>query len=446
MPRVRSTAFRFAALFALVFTLIAVALGTAGYWLLRRELWRELDARIVAEASELQAKAPNALALRRAVAAAAKAENGHMRFALLASDGTLLIGDAPVGPVTIGWSEVDFVQGDGTTDGAHALATPLQGGEVLLVASDPETVEQLDERMLPVFAIIFGITAIAGIGGSFLLSSLLRRRLEAIDATARAIIDGKLDQRMPISGSRDEFDRLSLTLNAMLDQIEDLMENLRQVSGDIAHDLRTPLTRMRQKLEFALSGPASAGELTRSIEDAVEHSDEMLALFSAILSISEVEAAPPRLSQRAFDLSALVRDLADSYGLSAEDAGRSLSSKIAPNISLNGNRELIAQLAVNLLDNSLRHTPPGAQIELGLAADGGQIELTVADNGSGIEEADREHVFQRFTRLERSRSTPGHGLGLSLVRAIAAAHGATVRVEDNRPGARFVVHFPRSQR
>ena len=444
MPKfTRSSAFRLALFYSMAFALVTLALVVGMFFAMRTELRRELDQRVIAERESVvrQASSGN---LNSIVTYRTEHGGEDLRFAVLGSDGRLLAGRPVVRAPKTGWSNIDFRDDDGGPDPARVYASALPGGGMLIVGIDPESVEHLDNRMAKLFAGAFGLITLIGIAGGFLLSSILSRRVDAITGAAEAIIGGDMAQRMPVAGTNDEFDRLSATLNRMLDRITGLMDNLRQVSGDIAHDLRTPLTRLRHKLELPLASGASPEAMSDAIHDAVDQTDEILALFTAILGISEVEAGGLKLQHKPVDLSTLAHDIADSYGPAAEDGGRSIARDIAPDIAIDGSRELLAQLLVNLLDNALRHTPEGAAIDVCLVANDNDVVLTVADNGPGIPVADRERVFARFTRLEGSRSTPGHGLGLSLVAAIATAHHATINLEDNRPGVKIMVQFTRS--
>ncbi|MFA5962705.1 MAG: HAMP domain-containing sensor histidine kinase [Sphingomonas sp.] len=438
-----STAFRFAAFFSMAFTLLIVVLGAGIYGAIRSELRYDLDQRIVTGRDALVRDAgADGLGLRHAIDYRVAHESSDMRYALLDARGAQIAGRRIAAPPALGWSAMNFRDKDNGLDATRAFASRTASGGMLIVGADPEAIEELDARMVPLFAAAFGLIAAIGMAGAFLLGRVLQRRLDAISRTAEAIIAGDLARRIALSGSGDEFDRLSVTLNRMLERIAGLLDNLRQVSGDIAHDLRTPLTRLRQKLELAVAGPDEPAALKQAMDAAIEQTDDMLALFTAILGISEIEAGGAGVRVSSLDLSGLIADLADSYQPSAEDAGHPLTREIAPDIRIEGNRELLAQAAVNLLDNALRHTAAGTPITISLARQGDDIVLGVADHGPGIPAADRERVFARFTRLEGSRSTPGHGLGLSLVAAIARAHGGTAALYDNHPGAKVMVTLP----
>ncbi len=443
-----STAFRFAAWSSAAFTVVILILGAAIYWAIRSELRYELDQRVLtAREAVLRESSAGGRSLATIVGLRSGRQAGDMRYALLDARGARIAGQPFFErPHSLGWSAMDFAKPDGERDKTWVIAERVAGGATLIIGADPEALEELDERMIPLFVGSFGVIAAIGIGGAFLLSRLLQGRLDAINTTAEAIIAGDLSRRITLTGSGDEFDRLSNTLNRMLERIAGLMDNLRQVSGDIAHDLRTPLTRVRQKLEVAQAGPDDAASLKVAIQLAIERADDMLCLFAGILAISEIEGGGAGARMAPFDFSALVADLADSYQPSAEDTGRTLSCDITPGICIDGNRELLAQAGVNLLDNALRHTPVGRDIAISLTERNGAVEFAVSDRGPGIPVADRARVFSRFTRLESSRSSPGHGLGLSLVAAVARTHGGIATLHDNQPGAIFMLTLPRKPR
>jgi signal transduction histidine kinase len=268
--------------------------------------------------------------------------------------------------------------------------------------------------------------------------------LHGIEATAVAITSGDLSQRARVGEADDEFDRVAISLNAMLDRIAGLIANLRQVTGDLAHDLRTPLARLRNQLE-TMKHPGSEGALTGSLDRAVEQADDVLTLFNAILRISELEEGGLHRAFSPVDLSGLLADIGDSHLPLAEDRNHHLRLSVEAGLTVQGDRELIAQAVINLIENALRHTPDGSTVELGVRRDGDRIAVTVRDNGPGIEEADRARVQQRFVRLEAARSTPGHGLGLSLVRAIADLHRAELMLGDVNPGLSVELRFPGGQ-
>jgi signal transduction histidine kinase len=271
--------------------------------------------------------------------------------------------------------------------------------------------------------------------GALLFGRYLRARLGSISRTANAIVAGDARQRIAVGARGDEFDEVALALNTMLDRIDGLMENLRQVSSDVAHDLRTPLLRLRNQLD-------QVGRVEGAERRAIELGDEMLKLFAAILRIAEVEAGDLQRSFASVDLSALAAVVAESFAPALADSGHGIDWTIAPDITVFGDRELLAQLITNLLDNVQVHTPPGTTIRLALGADGPAARLVVTDNGPGVPASDRAQLQRRFFRGEASRTTPGNGLGLSLVAAVAAAHDGSVVFADARPGLGVIVSLP----
>jgi signal transduction histidine kinase len=262
-----------------------------------------------------------------------------------------------------------------------------------------------------------------------------------VSETAGRIMHGDLAQRVAVSGTGDVFDQLAATLNAMLDQIERLMAGMRQVSDNIAHDLRTPLSRLRTRLEVALLEPPDSVRYAEVMRETIAEADALLGTFNALLSIAEAEAGARREALQELDLAAVVRSVAELYEPLAEENGAHLAVDAAEAVPVHGDRHLLAQAAANLVDNALKYAP-GGEVRLTAERHGGEALLTVADRGPGIPADKRDSVFDRFVRLEASRSTPGKGLGLSLVRAVARLHGGAVRLEDNHPGLRAVLALP----
>jgi signal transduction histidine kinase len=270
---------------------------------------------------------------------------------------------------------------------------------------------------------------------------VLLRRVDAVNRTARAIMDGDLSQRIPVVGPRDELGGLAEGLNRMLARIEELMESLRHVSSDIAHDLRTPLGRMRQRLETCRMKTRSKAEYEAAIEAAIEDADGILKTFEAMLRIAQIEAGARRARFSPVNLSEVADNVAEAFGAVAEDEGKRLVATVEAGVAVTGDRELLTQMLANLTENALRHTPAGTRVDLCLERVNGEIRLTVSDTGPGIPPEERERVFRRFYQLDESRSTPGSGLGLSLVAAVAKLHNTTVLLEDNNPGLRVSVTF-----
>jgi hypothetical protein len=430
----RST-FGLAALVSGVLTVATLVTGALTYAVTHEAIEAQLDQRIYAETKDLLAE-PGADRTAALVAAIGQRERAagpdHLGYLLADAAGRRLAGsldaDAPEQP---GYEEFLRHADDST---AQALTTALPDGGRLVVAADRATLYQTDRTLFTLIASGFGAMLALGLLGSWTLGAVTRARLTRIDQAAQVIIGGDMTQRMPIDGSKSEFDRLSATLNRMLDRISDLMTNLRQVSSDVAHDLRTPLTRLRNRLEEAASSPPPQKDA--AVAAAIAQADELLEIFSALLRISEIEAMGVRRQFRRVALSEALGDLVESYRPDAEASGHALEADVAPDIHVDGDRRLLMQLASNLLDNALRHTPAGTRVRVVLARADSAVTLVVEDDGPGVAAEHLPRLFERFSRLEASRTSGGHGLGLALVAAIAAAHNGSVVA---RPAPGFAV-------
>jgi len=436
----RSTSLRLAVLYTTAFAISVVALGVITLLTTRAALSEQFNARIQSEAAALTQEFRTE-GLDGVVQAVRERDRtpGALDYGLVGPDGHALAGRlAPSGAV-IGWSTVQTAQRDGELEPIRVFTVALPDGYRLLVGDDEERIEALDGAVLRGFAWAFAGVVILGVVGGYALSRDVHRRLAAISSTAEAIIDGDLSRRVQVRGSTDDLDRLAETINRMLDRISALMESLRQVSSDIAHDLRTPLTRLRQRLE---SGLAKEGERGEAIEGALGDLDSILETFAALLRIAQIEGGARRAAFRATDLSQLARTVVDAFAPSAEDARRSLGLEGEGPLMIDGDPELLTQMLVNLVENALRHAGEGAVIRVGVGKAHGAPVLWVIDNGPGVPTAERERVFDRFYRLERSRSEPGHGLGLALVAAVAKLHGAQVRLHEANPGLEARISFP----
>jgi signal transduction histidine kinase len=252
---------------------------------------------------------------------------------------------------------------------------------------------------------------------------------------------GNLARRIALRGTSDEFDRLSANLNEMLDRIQMLMDGLRQVSNDIAHDLRTPLTRLRQRLELARTKATTVADFETAVDKAIAETDEILDTFGALLRIAQIEAGTRRAAFTDVDLSGVCQTIVETYAAVAEDHQHALESRIAEGVTVQGDRQLLTQMIANIVENALRHTPDGTRIELELAGLPAAPVCTIRDNGPGIPEPERQKVFRRFYRLDSSRATPGSGLGLSLVAAVAELHRIAVEIGDGQPGLKVTLRF-----
>ncbi|MGE0625639.1 MAG: ATP-binding protein [Pseudomonadales bacterium] len=325
---------------------------------------------------------------------------------------------------------------------ARARVFALQGNFNLLVGRDVRELQSMQRLIEQALLWGVGITiALAALGG-FMLSRTTLKRLEDINDTSREIMAGDLSRRVPTRGTSDDFDELAGNLNAMLDEIERLMGGIRHVSDNIAHDLRTPLTRLRHKLETLRDGSLDDAERDVQIEESIQQADQLLATFSALLRIARIEAGGYRLQIGEIDLGALIHDAAELYEAATEEKHLKLSVRVDGHPSIQGDRDLIFQAVANLIDNALKFTPAGGRIEVSASEAGGRIFLRVADSGPGIPAEDRTAVLKRFHRLENSRSTPGSGLGLSLVSAVAKMHQAELELSNNAPGLKACLIFP----
>lgn len=330
---------------------------------------------------------------------------------------------------------------------ARGRLAPLPGGYAVFVGLDVEDEDRLVGGLLRAVLAASALALALGMASGIFISRRFARRLDAINNVARQVRSGDLKQRTPRTMTGDELDELSANFNGMLDRIEELMHRMKNVGDSIAHDLRSPLTRMRNRLDEALRDESTDREAT--VAQAISDADELLRVFNAILSISRLESGDRRQMLEPIDPHAIAEDLAELYDPVCEDAGISFSAEIAEGCRIAGERDLVSQAIANLLDNAVKYTPEGGAIALRLRCRAnGEVEFSVTDTGPGIPGADRIRVIQRFVRLDNSRSKPGSGLGLSLVKAIAEYHGARLELDDgpgtgpHGPGLRAALVFP----
>ncbi|MCA3561467.1 MAG: HAMP domain-containing histidine kinase [Aestuariivirga sp.] len=327
---------------------------------------------------------------------------------------------------------------------ARAFYAELPGGFKLIVGRDVESLRQFANIIRQSILYALAIALVLGLGGGLLMSRNFLRRVDAITDASRSIMAGNMSGRMPVSGSNDELDRLALALNAMLDRIESLMGAMKEVSSNVAHDLKTPLTRIKARVEAALRSGSEA-EYRAALENTVDDSDRLLDTFNALLSIARAEAGQARSGLAPVDVSELIADVAELYEPMAEEEGGTLTATAAPGLRVQGDRQLLAQALANLLDNALKYGARDGEtprIAVTGAREDGKVVIAVADHGGGIPEADRARVTERFVRLDRSRTKPGNGLGLSLVSGVMKLHKGTLVLEDNAPGLRAKLVLP----
>ncbi len=332
---------------------------------------------------------------------------------------------------------------------AFANVFRLTGGYRLIVGRDIEDRRELSRQIRQAMLWGLGVMALFGIGGGFWVSRKLLRRIDAVSATSRTIMEGDLAERLPVDGSGDELDRLSGSLNLMLARIEQLMGGMREVSDNIAHDLKTPLNRLRNRVEAALREPYGEAAYREAMEKTIEEADGLIKTFNALLSIARLEAGTGGDLKESIDVSALLGELAELYEPVAEERGLVLVAEAGKPVFARADRQLLGQAIANLIDNAIKYGTPeraasASKPEVCVTAEtkGTMAEIIVTDRGPGVPEADRERVLGRFVRLEASRSEPGSGLGLSLVSAVARLHGGSLRLEDNHPGLRAVLSLP----
>jgi signal transduction histidine kinase len=321
----------------------------------------------------------------------------------------------------------------------------LPGGFRLLVGRDLEDRERLYAIISSAGPLSAGAVILLGLAGGLFASRRVLRRIDAMTETSGTIMRGNLDRRLPVSGTGDELDRLATNLNDMLDRIGLLMNGIKEVSDNIAHDLKTPLTRVRNRAEQVLRAGRSNDDYREALEGIIDEADGLIRLFNALLMIARAEAGHFRDAMVEFDAAALVTELAELYEPVAEESGIELRVEPSSPAFLKGSRELVTQAMANLLDNAIKYSAPSSgkgEVVLRVERDEGHVTLTVADRGPGIPNAERSHVLMRFVRLESSRSLPGSGLGLSLVSAVARLHGGEFKLADNAPGLRSVITLP----
>ena len=347
-------------------------------------------------------------------------------------------------PIRPGWIEFPVDERTGNVTETHtALASVfvLRGGYRLLVGRDLRDTATFRSRITHTLGWSALLTLALGIVGGLLMTRNMLKRVDAVNRTSERIIHGDLSQRVPVSGSGDEFDQLAANLNAMLDQIERLMLGIRQVTDNIAHDLRTPLARLRARLEVTLLEKPDAQRYADALRETIAEADHLLVTFNALLSIAEAEAGSRRDAWSVIDLAEIARAVAELYEPVADEKGLLLAIDAQEALPVRGDRHLLSQALANLLDNALKYTAQG-RVSLAARQTGDTARIEVADTGPGIPADRREAVFDRFVRLEGSRSTPGNGLGLSLVRAVARLHAGACWLEDNEPGLKVVMTLP----
>jgi signal transduction histidine kinase len=440
----RSLSFRLALLYAAMLTASVLVLFGVTYWFARDYAARDENNEIDVEYASILDEAGTS-----GIARLPSIIDSHMRlrkdvrgvYLLQDADGRKITGNIPamtpvLGPTTL----ARRIDGQLLQIRAHGYRLP--NGDYLLVGQDTTTLQEMNALILRTFAVEIVITfLLAGVGTAIVGTTVLKR-VDIVNRTARSIMAGELSQRVPIRGTHDEFDELAEAMNAMLDRIEDLMRSMRQVSNDIAHDLRTPLTRLRQRLELAKRRDLTVADLHEVLGHSISQVDSILETFGALLRIAQIEAGGRVSGKRVIDVSALLSGIVEDFSPAAEDRGLRLDANVGRDLRVSADPELLTQMVANLVDNAIRYCPPGSHIRVQANAVDDQLEVAVCDTGPGIPAQERENVLRPFYRLESSRTTEGSGLGLSLVAAIAKRHEAKLSLADNDPGLRVSVLFP----
>ncbi|MEI9429879.1 sensor histidine kinase [Mesorhizobium sp. Cs1299R1N3] len=443
----RSTPFRLALTFAFLFMLAFVLAGAIVYQMMSADLAEQLDDTIKETYSVIAATYADKDLKELVETVESHSARSLMKaqlFSLTDATGNRIAGNFTAAGLPDGFSMFG-AEMPGLPPGTEYRAySGSLGANTLTIAFSLSETEELETIMLMSFGwATLIITGLAVTGGA-LLASRVQRRLDGIAATMVDVSHGRLDTRIPLTGKGDDIDIVSSQVNAALDRLSALVEGMKQVSADIAHDLKTPLNRLQMILEGAADKAARHQDVSDDLADARTEGHQINETFDALLRIAQIEAGARKARFTNLDLGEILRTIAEIYTDVAEDDGKSLSPPLLEETTgrIHGDRELLTQMVANLVENTLRHCPPGTSIKLSVTRQGDRVLASVADNGPGIPAGEREKVFQRLYRLDHSRSTPGSGLGLSLVRAIADLHGATITLEDCRPGLAVVVSFP----
>ncbi|MGB8316348.1 MAG: HAMP domain-containing sensor histidine kinase [Aestuariivirga sp.] len=453
-PKILKTStFRLAAIYLAVFAVSVGAILAYVYWNTAGLLERQTDATIRAEVQAL-ADQYRLLGLRGIADTIQRrsAERGGGVYLLADANGKRVAGNlGSVPPEMIdesGWIDfpLDIKVGDAMQRrSARAFHADLTGDYELVVGRDVQESRLFGDIIRRTVYWALGIALVLGLGGGLLTSRNFLHRVDAITDASRTIMGGDLSSRMPIAGSGDELDKLALSLNEMLDQIERLMTGMKEVTSNVAHDLKTPLTRLKARVESALRSNSKA-EYRAALDKTIEESDRLLQTFNALLSIARAESGQSRDLLQATDAREIVEDVAELYEPIAEEEGGTLAVSAAPGLNVLADRQLLSQTLSNLVDNALKYgvteDNPKPHIEITGKLEQGSVVIVVADRGAGIPAEDRARVLDRFVRLEPSRSKPGNGLGLSLVAGVMKLHGGALLLEDNEPGLRAKLVLP----
>jgi signal transduction histidine kinase len=457
---IRTTAFRLTLVYLFLFALFAASLLAYFAWNTRRLITEQITSTVNAEVSEIT----DIYARRGLRGLALTIGNRALRpganlYLITTPTGQAIAGNigslAPGVMATSGWSETAYRRLDDQDTGDHRAlvrVTEMTNGFRLLIGRDLEERRRLFGIVAKAAQWSILVVVVLGIGGGIFVARRVLQRIDAMTGTTQRIMAGDLSGRLPVGRSGDELDRLAENLNAMLERIETLMMGLKEVSDNIAHDLKTPLTRLRNRAEEALAKSSSEADYRAALERTIEESDGLIRTFNALLMIARAESGQARGNMDDFDAADVANGIHELYEPLAEDDGMRLRVKAAP-APLHGNRELISQALANLVENAIKYSKPvlspqplGAdavqEILIEARREGDTVLLSVTDHGPGIPQGDRKHAVERFVRLEASRTLPGSGLGLSLASAVAILHGGELRLGDAQPGLVATLALP----
>jgi signal transduction histidine kinase len=441
---IRTASFRLAAIYLALFSVSVVVLGAIVYFIVGREISRQIDDRVLRETSTLEAhfERVGLAALTQEIRARTLAA-ASLDYRLEDEDGGFIAGNLPtpaIGHDSFGFVSFQFVVRAASDEKTweRALITKLKSGPVLVVGEELTGVVEARRAVLIAFFWVLAATLVLGALGGLFLGSAFLQRIDAMSRTAQGIIEGDLSRRVPDTrGTDDDFARLARTFNKMLDRIGALLESNKHISDNIAHDLRSPLARVLRRLEAARANATAIDDYKIAIDAAVDEVNGILATFGALLRIGQIETGARRAGFRNVDLAAIASEVAEAFQPSATDEGKTLVAELQARLSMGGDKELLTQLVANLVDNAIRHTFAGCRINMNSSIDADGARLTIADDGPGVPASELSRIFERFHRVDRSRRTPGDGLGLSLVAAIAELHEMQIVASDNEPGLKI---------
>ena len=434
------------AIYLAIFLVALAAVRTADYFVAYNALEKEVDLRLASEAGDV-VSAGNGVDEQAMIDRIGAEQDHHntadLYYMLVDKEGRRLAGKLRLPRLPpAGYSDLgEDANVEGVVHG-RALTHRLANGGALVVVSDNDVIDSFKTLMFRVQLTGLGVTALIVIGGAVSITAAIGGRMRAMQRTVDAVIAGNLRSRIPLDGSRSEFDQQATAFNKMLDRIAELMANIRHSARDVTHELKSPLARLRAQVA-ALARHSEGERLGPDIADLQEQTDQILDLFSSLMRLWEIEGGHRRERFVDLDLSALATEVGEALQDVAEDEGQRFALLAPVAAPVRGDVNLLRQMLVNLVENAIRHTPSGSRIELATLVTGSSVVLTVTDDGPGIPATQHESVIRRFGRLESASASPGQGLGLTLVDAIARLHGGQLKLEDAGPGVRAVVELPR---